>query len=718
MSQFGRIKIGVVGINRAQIVVVSFIAAMVLLGALLTRAESSADALTGFVPKDTTLSMTNANSVVYISSTLLLEDTGTSLIEITPQNQDWIFGQFYILEENGILYVWLNNKIETPNARLAVEQRLESQDGLVWTNRLDTNLVDTTYDYHVLHGIRHVIHNDSVYEGWESYYYNVVSGMWVRGIRYITSADGITWNVVNQTALISGEFVNLHKEAGNYFMWVMPNGDSHYTGSKELRWRMSSLPGSGWGDWQTGGTLVMVDGTSVSGPNRVRKLADGTYQLFYTTDMQRINLAVSTDGIAFATQNNNLLDMSVVLPDYFALRDFAVVDMDGEDWFYFAYRDTSNNEHLAVSRPEPAVLGLTAINDSPTLLGQTTTLTGTITQGNNVTYTWGFGDGGAGNGRVITHTYPSPGAYTAVVTASNPVNTLTATTTVLVGETIANLTATSDAPTYVGQMTHLTAKIVAGTDVNYIWDLGDGTSDVGRILSHTYPAAGVYTAVVTAQNSFSTLTATTDITIIPYNNYLPVVAKNVCSASASPIDVILAVDTSGSMATTLGGSNQTKLEAAQSAASTFIDLLHMPPDQAGLVSFADDAKLEYPLTIDANNLKNTLSLLTANGATRIDLALLVSRDELIGPRHNQGSAQALILLSDGQPTDVSEEEVLAAADLVKSSGIVVYTIGLGQDTNEVLMKEIASSPLHYYYAPSTNDLTLIYEQIAGAIRCP
>ncbi len=581
----------------------------------------------------------NATQSVYLTATMLLErlDNGQQ-IELLP-NQDYkVFEQLYILPEGDHFTLWLNNRNTTSGRLIAEEQRLESQDGLVWTNRTATNLRDSTQDYHYLNGIRQVIKNGDVYEGWEGYYYNVVSGMWVRGIRYITSTSGITWTIVNQTALIDGAGVNVLKDGTTYYMWENPHGDTYFTGSRSTRFRTSNAPDSGWGDWLTGGELIHVDGYEVGWFTRVRKLPDDTYQLFYPlVNTNQIGLASSTNGITFTNITSNLLDYGSILPSFLRLLDFAVVDVAGEDWIYLTYEDLSRQGHIAVSRPEQPVSGLTAINDSPTFVGQTT---------------------------------------------------------------------------------YLTATVAAGTDVDYIWDLGDGTSGAGRILSHTYPAAGVYTAVVTAQNSFSTLTATTDITIIPYNNYLPVVAKNVCSASASPIDVILAVDTSGSMATTLGESNQTKLEAAQSAASTFIDLLHMPSDQAGLVSFADDAKLEYPLTIDADNLKNTLSLLTANGATRIDLALLVSRDELIGPRHNQGSAQALILLSDGQPTDVSEEEVLAAADLVKSSGIVVYTIGLGQDTNEVLMQEIASSPVHYYYAPSTNDLTIIYEQIAGVIRCP
>jgi len=76
------------------------------------------------------------------------------------------------------------------------------------------------------------------------------------------------------------------------------------------------------------------------------------------------------------------------------------------------------------------VAGLTATNDSPTLLGQVTTLTATVSAGTNVSYTWAFGDGQFGSGAVATHVYPAVADYTATITASNSVNGLTATTRV------------------------------------------------------------------------------------------------------------------------------------------------------------------------------------------------------------------------------------------------------------------------------------------------
>ncbi|MBE2197708.1 MAG: PKD domain-containing protein, partial [Anaerolinea sp.] len=63
--------------------------------------------------------------------------------------------------------------------------------------------------------------------------------------------------------------------------------------------------------------------------------------------------------------------------------------------------------------------------------------------------------------------------------------------------------------------THLTATITDGTNVTYAWDLGDGTLATGATVTHTYPATGTYTALVTAVNSAGSMTATTTIVITP-----------------------------------------------------------------------------------------------------------------------------------------------------------------------------------------------------------
>lgn len=82
------------------------------------------------------------------------------------------------------------------------------------------------------------------------------------------------------------------------------------------------------------------------------------------------------------------------------------------------------------------------------------------------------------------------------------------------GTPIADLLATNDSPTELGRATPLAATTSTGSNVSYDWAFGDGGTGNGAVMLHTYPAGDTYTAVVTASNSFSSITATTTVTIV------------------------------------------------------------------------------------------------------------------------------------------------------------------------------------------------------------
>ena len=61
-----------------------------------------------------------------------------------------------------------------------------------------------------------------------------------------------------------------------------------------------------------------------------------------------------------------------------------------------------------------------------------------------------------------------------------------------------------------GTPTGLAGTIDAGTGVSYTWDFGDGTpGGAAAAVTHTFAAAGTYTATVTAINNVGSATATT-----------------------------------------------------------------------------------------------------------------------------------------------------------------------------------------------------------------
>jgi PKD repeat protein len=181
---------------------------------------------------------------------------------------------------------------------------------------------------------------------------------------------------------------------------------------------------------------------------------------------------------------------------------------------------------MTVVGEEQPITGLAATNDSPTPLGDTTTLTATVETGTNVQYEWDFGDGSVGTGAEVGHVYPAVGDYVASVLAYNTVSSETTTTTVTITDVpIQGLAAVNDSPTLLGGTTTFTATITAGSNVDYTWDFGDGITLTGQVVMHAYEATGTYTATVTATNSLGSVTVETVAIVYTIHTYLPIIYR-------------------------------------------------------------------------------------------------------------------------------------------------------------------------------------------------
>ena len=165
--------------------------------------------------------------------------------------------------------------------------------------------------------------------------------------------------------------------------------------------------------------------------------------------------------------------------------------------------DTFSDSVLITDAP---IAGLALSYDGPTPLGHTTTLSATVASGTNIAYHWELGDGAFSVGQTLTHTYGAMGTYTVVLTATNSMGTQTVTGTVtIVDKFIEGLTISHSGPTALGSATAFTASIAAGTNVTYLWELGDGSTSTSQNLAHTYTAVGDYTVALTATNSWGSL---------------------------------------------------------------------------------------------------------------------------------------------------------------------------------------------------------------------
>lgn len=188
-----------------------------------------------------------------------------------------------------------------------------------------------------------------------------------------------------------------------------------------------------------------------------------------------------------------------------------------------------------------------------------------------------------------------------------------------------------------------------------------------------------------------------------------------------PTDVMLAIDLSGSMNND-GGNPPEPVSSVLTAAQSFVSQLH-PNDQIGLVTYATNGKLDAELTKESARIKKRISTLTIDpkeerGSTNIGDAIKLMRESLISTFHNEEARKIAILLTDGLATAPEEnpsEYAQQEAELLKVVDTEVFTIGLGKEVNTTFLTSIASSPAHYFSAPSITELEKIYSQITKSI---
>jgi uncharacterized protein YegL len=185
-----------------------------------------------------------------------------------------------------------------------------------------------------------------------------------------------------------------------------------------------------------------------------------------------------------------------------------------------------------------------------------------------------------------------------------------------------------------------------------------------------------------------------------------------CSSNDSPVDVMLVIDRSGSMAGRM-------ISDAKQAAVEFVNQMDLTVDQVGVASFATTGRgtLDHPLSRDASAVIQAINRLSAGGETDIKEGLEIAATEIISSGHHLATnAPVIIILSDGHHNETSSGELLATAGRIKQAGIRIISIGLGSYADERQLKAVASSSTDYYYAPDSADLADIYRSIAATAR--
>ncbi|MFN7146050.1 MAG: vWA domain-containing protein, partial [Myxococcota bacterium] len=116
------------------------------------------------------------------------------------------------------------------------------------------------------------------------------------------------------------------------------------------------------------------------------------------------------------------------------------------------------------------------------------------------------------------------------------------------------------------------------------------------------------------------------------------------------IDILLAIDTSGSMKERdmrAGGRDLTRLQAAQVVMAQFVE--GRPDDRIGLEVFGEEAFVQVPLTLDHEALTSFIAQLeigmAGQGATAVGTAIAVGAKRM---KELEAPSRVLILVTDGR----------------------------------------------------------------------
>jgi len=181
----------------------------------------------------------------------------------------------------------------------------------------------------------------------------------------------------------------------------------------------------------------------------------------------------------------------------------------------------------------------------------------------------------------------------------------------------------------------------------------------------------------------------------------PVNLETLLEGTANPMDVVLALDVSGSMS---GG----PLNEVKDATHRFLDAVNLETNRVGVVGFGSDARIVCALSSDHSKLDRLVDGMSTRGTTNMADGIRSADRLLTAP----GRSRCIVVMSDGSPNDRSA--AVAAANAAKGHGCLLITVATGSARRD-FMKSIASSPEYAYDVNATITVAQTFVNLAREI---
>jgi len=186
-----------------------------------------------------------------------------------------------------------------------------------------------------------------------------------------------------------------------------------------------------------------------------------------------------------------------------------------------------------------------------------------------------------------------------------------------------------------------------------------------------------------------------------------VAVKNAWALNRKRADIILVVDTSGSM-------EGDKIELTKAGLEAFL-LRILPEDRVGLITFDSRARVDVapaPLADNRIALQTAIGQMRAQGKTAVFDALELARQELDNlPPSEDDRIRAIVLLSDGadNSSQLSLDQVRANFD---ETGVSIFPVAYGADADVAIVQAIAEFSRTIVVQGDTGDIAQIFENLS------
>src|SRR2546430_378765 len=193
----------------------------------------------------------------------------------------------------------------------------------------------------------------------------------------------------------------------------------------------------------------------------------------------------------------------------------------------------STSSTTVLVNPVPSVT--VSVNHASAGRGAVVTFSAQVAGGTGTfDYVWDFGDDIGGTGATVTHSYATAGGHRASVIVTDTVRgtaegsvTLTVSDLVITSEASRTQAVTGEAISFTGSATG-----GAGGPYAYSWDFGDGKTETGATVTHSYATAGTFTPKVTVRDASGFSQEKTLSPII-----VQVVAPSTSTSSGVPVPI-------------------------------------------------------------------------------------------------------------------------------------------------------------------------------------